>query len=61
MVIRKGLPPPQISVRLVFRASCRLVVALTTALHIRQSWGLWGRSGSAMDESRALQYCTFEL
>ena len=48
---REGIPPPQLSVRLVFRASNGLVAAPTTVLDIRQKWGLGERSGFAIDES----------
>ena len=48
---REGLPPSQLSLRLVFRASSGLVVAPTTVLHIRQKWGLGKLSGLAINES----------
>ena len=49
-------PPPQLSIgKLVFSASSGLVVAPTTVMHIRQSWGLGERLSLTTDESRALQ------
>ena len=51
----EGLPPPQILVRLVFRASSGLVVAPTTMLQIWQRKGLGERSDLAINKSCALQ------
>ena len=48
---REGLPPPQLSVRLVCRESIGLVIIPTTVLHIRQKWGVGVRSDLAINES----------
>ena len=53
----EGLPLPQLSVSLVFRASSELVVTPTTVLHTWQRWGLGKRWGLAINES-SLYYDT---
>ena len=55
----KGAPPPQLSVRLIFRASNGLVVAPTTVLHIRQRWGLGERSSLAINETWLYFFCPY--